>query len=180
VDEEVQRLEAQVEEASSRLAALRAGMQAQLSQQLAARLAQCRPSAAADPPRPDAAPPAGEGGGGGDDDAPPSPRAEVLGARLAEAAGKLPELRARLEGADGRLQRVLAALAADLSRPPPNTVERLVMGRKTPAAPTLHEALAAGQIATRRGRESKPLHPLPYPEDDDDEDDDGAAAGEGQ
>ena len=174
MDDEVAQLEAKVEEASRRLAATRAGMQAQLTERLAAKLAQCRPSAAVEPPRTDAEPPVG------DTAEPPSPRAEELAARLAEAATKLPTLRARLEGADGRLQRVLAAVTSDLQRPPPNTVERLVMGRPSlgpaeQADASLSKALQAGAISTRRGRESTKAAAYV---DDDEAEEEGEAAGQ--
>lgn len=74
---------------------------------------------------------------------PLSPQPGELQQRLASAADRMPALRARLEAATDRLQRVLAAVAADINRPPPNTVEKAVLGR-TPGRPTATSEPAAG------------------------------------
>lgn len=71
---------------------------------------------------------------------PLSPQPQELQQRLLQAANRMPALRARLEQAADKLQRVVAAVAADINRPPPNTVERAVLG-KTPGRPA--EAAAA-------------------------------------
>lgn len=65
---------------------------------------------------------------------PLSPQPAELQSRLAAAANRMPALRARLEAATDRLQRVVSAVAADINRPPPNTVEKAVLG-KTPGRP---------------------------------------------
>lgn len=198
-DAEVQQLEAEVNEASQRVAALRTSMQAALQEQLAAKLAALRPTAELDDQEPaasavaaeqqqaageDGAQPATEqqqggeaapeqqGGSGEAPAAPPaeqqataaavdgeqaqpmeedpapapalqlSPQADELQARLLAAANRMPALRARLEQATDRLQRVVAAVAADIARPPPNTVEKAVLG-KTPGRPGTGRAGAA-------------------------------------
>jgi hypothetical protein len=101
--------------------------------------------------------------------------------------------RARLEDAADRMQRVVAAVAAERARPPPNTVERAVLGRATPEgagpaglpdgvdadgtmSPSLRHALESGQISTRRrgGRDSRPL-PFATLEAEEEEDEAGAA-----
>ncbi len=66
---------------------------------------------------------------------PLSPQPAELQSRLAAAANRMPALRARLEAATDRLQRVVSTVAADINRPPPNTVEKAVLG-KTPGRPT--------------------------------------------
>lgn len=65
---------------------------------------------------------------------PLSPQPAELHSRLAAAANRMPALRARLEAATDRLQRVVSTVAADINRPPPNTVEKAVLG-KTPGRP---------------------------------------------
>lgn len=65
---------------------------------------------------------------------PMSPQPAELQQRLLQAANRMPALRAQLEQAADRLQRVVAAVAADINRPPPNTVEKAVLG-KTPGRP---------------------------------------------
>lgn len=65
---------------------------------------------------------------------PLSPQPAELQARLAAAANRMPALRARLEAATDRLQRVVSAVSADINRPPPNTVEKALAG-KTPGRP---------------------------------------------
>ncbi|KAL4425670.1 hypothetical protein ABPG75_009686 [Micractinium tetrahymenae] len=114
---------------------------------------------------------------------PLSPQPGELQQRLASAAGRMPALRARLEAATDRLQRVLAAVAADINRPPPNTVEKAVLGKTpgrpaaitetAPAAggendeprvsPLVEKALESGQISTRR-RMARDVQPLPFPQ----------------
>jgi hypothetical protein len=65
---------------------------------------------------------------------PLSPQPADLQQRLLQAANRMPALRAQLEQAADKLQRVVAAVAADINRPPPNTVEKAVLG-KTPGKP---------------------------------------------
>jgi hypothetical protein len=124
-DEEVVALEAEVEATSKRVAELRVKMQAQVQQQLTAKLAACRPSSEITPPRIEA-PESSEGDAGA-----MSPAASELRNRLVEATGKMPELLARLEETKSRLNKVLDAAAAPRgthNRLPPNTVERAVLG----------------------------------------------------
>lgn len=80
---------------------------------------------------------------------PLSPQPGELQQRLASAADRMPALRARLETATDRLQRVLAAVVADINRPPPNTVEKAVLG-KTPGRPA-----PAGATAGEENDESR-------------------------
>ncbi|EFN57488.1 hypothetical protein CHLNCDRAFT_143020 [Chlorella variabilis] len=111
---------------------------------------------------------------------PLSPQPQELQQRLLQAANRMPALRARLEQAADKLQRVVAAVAADINRPPPNTVERAVLG-KTPGrpaeaaaaevgaaeenepgvSPLVKQALESGQISTRR-RVARDVQPVPY------------------
>lgn len=182
VDAEVQALEAEVTEASLRVAELRTSMQAKLQEQLAAKLAACRPAADLEPQQQQAvadgegtaaAQPGGQPAAhevaqqGADGVAPPaeeqqvqpmdaepaavqmSPRPDELQQRLLQAANRMPALRARLEQATDRLQRVVAAVAADIARPPPNTVEKAMLG-KTPGRPA---TAAAGAGADAAGAE---------------------------
>ena len=192
-DAEVQRLEEEVTAASLRVAELRTSMQARLQEQLAAKLAVCRPTAeleeeeqqqqgaAATEAQPggqsqetagvegaeaaaqqaqeqaDGAQQAAEAMAGGDGaaaagDAALSPQPEDLQQRLLQATNRMPALRARLEQATDKLQRVVAAVAADISRPPPNTVEKAVLG-KTPGRLPASAAKAAGTAA---GAENEP------------------------
>lgn len=125
-DDEVVSLEAEVEATSKRVAELRVKMQAQVQEQLTAKLAACRPSSEITPPRTEA-PQTSEG----DDAGAMSPAASELRNRLVEATGKMPELLARLEETKNRLNKVLDAASAPRdthNRPPPNTVERAVLG----------------------------------------------------
>ena len=102
-------------------------MQTQVQEKLSAKLAASRPSAELAPLP--TAPSAEEGDAA---DRSMSPAAEELRSRLVEAAGKMPELLARLEEAHSRLDTVLdaAAAAGDASRvrAPPNTIEKAVLG----------------------------------------------------
>lgn len=66
--------------------------------------------------------------------APLSPPPAELQQRLLQAANRMPALRAQLEQAAERLQRVVTAVAAEINRPAPNTVEKAVLG-KTPGRP---------------------------------------------
>ncbi|PRW59233.1 hypothetical protein C2E21_2304 [Chlorella sorokiniana] len=109
---------------------------------------------------------------------PLSPQPAELQSRLAAAANRMPALRARLEAATDRLQRVVSAVAADINRPPPNTVEKAVLG-KTPGrpaaggskgeenvpgvSPLFKQALESGQISTRRRAARSPV-PYSQPE----------------
>ncbi|KAL4437965.1 hypothetical protein ABPG77_004186 [Micractinium sp. CCAP 211/92] len=112
---------------------------------------------------------------------PLSPQPGELQQRLASAADRMPALRARLEAATDRLQRVLAAVAADINRPPPNTVEKAVLGTtpgrlaatSEPAAggendephlsPLMQQAMESGQISMRR-RVARDVQPVPFPQ----------------
>lgn len=70
-------------------------------------------------------------------DIPPGFTPQELQDKLAMAATKLPSLRARLEEANSRLQRVASEVSDDLRRNttlPPNTVERTLLGKTTPKA----------------------------------------------
>lgn len=87
---------------------------------------------------------------------PLSPQPAELRQRLASAADRMPALRARLEAATDRLQRVLAAVAADINRPPPNTVEKAVLG-KTPGRPTASTARALAAEGENVDRSVSPL-----------------------
>ena len=189
-DAEVQRLEKEVTAASLRVAELRTSMQAQLQEQLAAKLAVCRPTAeleegeqqqgaaaqtagqsqeapvegaeaapqqAQEQEQAEAAQQAAKAMAGGDGTAAAgtaalSPQPEDLQQRLLQATNRMPALRARLEQATDKLQRVVAAVAADISRPPPNTVEKAVVG-KTPGRLPASAAKAAGTAA---GAENEP------------------------
>ncbi|PSC75460.1 hypothetical protein C2E20_1186 [Micractinium conductrix] len=101
---------------------------------------------------------------------PLSPQTDELQQRLLAAANRMPTLRARLESATDRLQRVVAAVAADVNRPPPGTVEKAMLG-KTPARPSgenvpavsplVQQALESGQISTRR-RVARDVQPVPF------------------
>lgn len=159
VDDEVRALERQVDEASQRVAALRASMQSQLQERIAEQLARARPAAQTDEGFQAAV--SGETGGdaavvgpaesmatdcgdAGQQPAPASPRTQVLQERLAVAAAKLPALRARLEEASGRLQRVMGVAASQLDAPPPNTVEKAVLG-KTPGPPAAAPSSISGR-----------------------------------
>lgn len=161
VDDEVRDLERQLDEASQRVAQLRASMQAKLQERLAEQLAAARPTAEPKPPAADSdAAQAGEQHGeeqaataGADAGAEPtialpapfSPQTEELQQRLAAAAGKLPLLRARLEEATGRLGRTMGVAEGMLDGPPPNTVEKAMLG-KTPAPPQQGEDGAARDV----------------------------------
>jgi len=126
-DDEVVALEAEVEATSKRVAELRVKMQAQVQEQLTAKLAACRPSSEITPPRIEA-PETSEGDAGA-----MSPAASELRNRLVEATGKMPELLARLEETKNRLHKVIDAASAPRdshNRPPPNTVERAVLGNQ--------------------------------------------------
>lgn len=162
VDAEVTALEAEVEAASNRVAQLRIAMQAQVQEQLAAKLTNCLPTADWSPPKPPT----------GDASHAAGPAPEELRSRLAEAAHKMPELRARLEDAHSRLERVLDVAAAEGDRPPPNTVERAVLGIEdgeeggdavaqgdaTGEVPTaVKKALQSGRVSMRSRGEVKPL-----------------------
>lgn len=105
---------------------------------------------------------------------PLSPQPADLQQRLLQAANRMPALRAQLEQAADKLQRVVAAVAADINRPPPSTVEKAVLGKTPgkPAAPAdlenqpavsplLQQAVASGQISTRRGA-THDVQPVPY------------------
>ncbi len=147
-----------MEAASRRVAALRAAAPAQVQGALAARLAAARPTADVSP----------AGAADGDAaaaalEAPPSPRAESLQAALADAAARVPGVLARLAEAQARQDRVRAAIAGDLARPPPGPVERAVLGRAPGGGepPAVERALATGAVSTRRGRsEGRALAPL--------------------
>ena len=123
-DDEVVALEAEVEATSKRVAELRVKMQAQVQEQLTEKLAACRPSAEITPPR------APETDQLNEDAGAMSPAASELRNRLVEATGKMPELLARLEETKTRLSKVLDAATEPKThnRPPPNTVERAVLG----------------------------------------------------
>jgi hypothetical protein len=202
-DDEVVALEAEVEATSKRVAELRVKMQAQVQEQLTAKLAACRPSSEITPPRAKALE-TSEGDAGA-----MSPAASELRNRLVEATGKMPELLARLEETKNRLHKVLDAARAPKdndNRPPPNTVERAVLGNQEnyddddddeeydddeeekqaggaragaegqPAE--LQEALQTGLVSTR-ARGGNEIEPVPFPGAEPDEDF-GTAAAEAQ
>jgi hypothetical protein len=199
-----------VDAATQRVLALRGSMTAQLQEQLAAKLAACRPSADIEQPAADAQAPAQEeqaAAAPAQGAEPPralSPQPAELQARLEAAAAKLPALRcgqaraaralqpppwptlqapplrvpphmrpsacrACLEQASDRLHRVAAAVAADLHRPTPSTVERAVQGR-TPGPERgcaggdgqQQQQGTAGPASTRR-RIARDVAPLPFP-----------------
>lgn len=168
-DDEVAALEAQVEEASRRVAEMRVLMQEKIQEKLQAKLANCRPTAEVTPPRPDPSE-------GSPSEGAMSPAADNLRTRLVEAAGKMPELMARLEEAQSRLAKVKDAGAGQINRKnPPNTIERAVLGAKRipevvddeageaaqhEMSPALKEALTSGLVSTRRSRD---LAPVPFP-----------------
>jgi hypothetical protein len=118
-DPEVQELETQVIQASNEVSELRASMQTALQSKLAAHLAECRPSGSVTVRE-------GEADGRCEDEendnalAALSPPPQELTRRLMSASGKVPELLARLEDAENRLQRILAAT--------PGNVEELGQG----------------------------------------------------
>lgn len=87
---------------------------------------------------------------------PLSPQPAELQQRLMAAASRMPALRARLEAATDRLQRVVAAVAADINRAPPNTVEKAVLG-KTPGKPS---AAAPGEPAEGAENQEPRVSPL--------------------
>jgi hypothetical protein len=188
-DDEVVALEAEVEATSKRVAELRVKMQAQVQEQLTAKLAACRPSAEITPPRAEA-PETSEGA--------MSPAASDLRNRLVEAAGKMPELLARLEETKARLNKVLEAASGPRdthNRLPPNTVERAVLGNhdeyddeddedeeeyeaEQPGGAgaaaagepeVLQEALQTGLVSTR-ARGGREVEPVPFPGAEADED----------
>lgn len=152
-DAEVVALEAQVEDASNRVSALRVTMQSAIQERLAAKLAEYRPVAEVSPPEPSATDP---------DPEPMSPAVTELRARLTEASAKMPELMARLEDAQSRLDRVMNTSSHEITSHdrPLNTVEQAVLGVEghvsgdQTANPALTEAVNLGQVATRRGRQS--------------------------
>lgn len=202
-DAEVAQLEEEVTQASLRVAELRTSMHAALQQQLAAKLASCRPTAELEPVGTPAAaaeqraaeaagepaaaveqqndvtpaeqlsqqPTAGAEAAGGEQAAQPmeveatapalqlSPQPEELQQRLLAAANRMPALRARLEQATDRLQRVVAAVAADIARPPPNTVEKAVLG-KTPGRSGIASAAAAAAVAAGEEENVPGVSPL--------------------
>ncbi len=186
-DAEVVALEAEVEATSKRVAELRVKMQAQVQEQLTAKLAACRPSAEITPPRAADAPETSEGA--------MSPDASDLRNRLVEATGKMPELLARLEETKTRLNKVLDAASDQkrdvLNRLPPNTVERAVLGNpedyddddeddeegyeeeaardQIAIAPEAAEALQTGLVSTR-ARGGREVEPMPFPGGEADED----------
>ena len=173
VDDEVRALEHELDEASQRVAQLRSSMRATLQERLTEQLAHMRPAGAG--PEPTAEQAGGEAEGGADEaeeqgdvgmPALPAQLAEQaaeLHARLAAAAGRLPALRARLEEASGRLQRVTGFAEGVLDGPPPNTVEKAVMG-KTPGRPQDRssgtQAAGGGSAAAAPGG-PQGLQPLP-------------------
>ena len=81
---------------------------------------------------------------------PLSPQTDELQQRLLAAANRMPTLRARLESATDRLQRVVAAVAADVNRPPPGTVEKAMLG-KTPARPSGENVPAVSPLVQQVG-----------------------------
>lgn len=103
-DPEVQELEQQVIQASNQVSELRASMQTALQSQLSARLAQCRPSASVECKEGEEQVANGENAV-----ATLSPPPEELAVRLTSASGKVPQLLARLEDAQNRLEQLLAA-----------------------------------------------------------------------
>jgi len=157
-DAEIVQLERQVQQASLRVAKLREDMQIKLKDELSSKLAECRPTAH-DPESPmlvidgtsedDLANGAINNNNNNREEAlaaataaaqaglPPGFTPQELQDKLAMAATKLPSLRARLEEANSRLQRVASEVSDDLRRNttlPPNTVERTLLGKTTPKA----------------------------------------------
>jgi hypothetical protein len=158
-DTEIVQLEHQVQQASFRVAKLREDMQIKLKDELSSKLAECRPTAH-DPESPmlviDGTSEEDLANGAvhynnnntreeavaaaiaaAQADLPPGLTPQELQDKLAMAATKLPSLRARLEEANSRLQRVASEVSDDLRRNtilPPNTVERTLLGKTTPKA----------------------------------------------
>ena len=132
-------LEKEVDATSKRVAQLRVDLQSQIQEKLEEKLAKSRPNA-------DVRIRQGEEKEGEVGNEVLSPAAEDLRARLEGAAGRIPELAARLAEAQNRLMKVLDASASggpggggvgmSLShqqqqrdeRLPPNTIERAVLG----------------------------------------------------
>ena len=118
-------------------------MKSKIQDNLGAKLAQCRPTAEATPPRPDPSQ-------NSPSQVPMSPAADELRTRLVEAAGKMPELMARLEEAQSRLAKVKDAGTGPTNRKnPPNTIERAVLGSRIPEE--RDDGLAAGAVAGEKG-----------------------------
>lgn len=146
-DAEILQLEHSVNEASARLLNLRKTMQVRLQEQLACKLAECRPNA-------DPGPPLQAENASMPDQLPAGTTPEDMQHRLATAAARLPSLRARLEEANSRLHRVAAVVSSDIHRAAANSVEKSLLG-KTPTAaaepdPAILTALETGQVSTRR------------------------------
>ncbi|GAB4816867.1 hypothetical protein N2152v2_003913 [Parachlorella kessleri] len=185
-DLEIQQLEEEVTAAAQRAAAVRQAAPAKLREIYTAKLAQLRPvtdalqpcaaaSVAEAAPHADSKQEQGQENVAQERDAPLtySPDPQQLKQKLAGASTKLPVLRARLESASDRVQRVFAVLSTELNRPPPNTVERVLLGGKTPGRPaaaaasgTLGTSSPAGeQAAEARVRDDLQPVPMTLPEE---------------
>jgi len=149
-DAEVAALEAEVVAATKKVAELRVSMQTRIQQQLSEKLASCEPTAEWTPPVYSGCEPS----------TCDEPSAEELRSKLGSASTKLPGLRAQLEDAYNRMERVLKASEPEVDRPPPNTVERAVLGLEAEeeeeaglVSTALKRAMQSGRLSMRRGRE---------------------------
>ncbi|KDD77181.1 hypothetical protein H632_c3p5 [Helicosporidium sp. ATCC 50920] len=131
-DAEVAELEEELQAATAAVQELRSTLRGRLEDQLASKLAGQRPQIEDE----DEASDRGRENWGGNEAAAlfqalPEGGHEQLQGRLDRENANIPALRARLNGAADRLQRVVHAVSARLDRPPPNTIERVVTAPET-------------------------------------------------